>query len=154
MSIRFIQSNYGKLDCYNVLRFLLDLTLVNLEDVMPYEQGTRYKKGDFVHLKENYLHKVYRCKVDVSSDTFVPDEWEHAMDIYDEEIKNAEDKNSYIDEKASEYDLLQNSILSAAKRGYIDTIIEPCDTRKYVIGALEMLYTKREERPVKKHGTI
>lgn len=74
--------------------------------------------------------------------------------IYDEEIKNAEDKNSYIDEKASEYDLLQNSILSAAKRGYIDTIIEPCDTRKYVIGALEMLYTKREERPVKKHGTI
>ena len=88
MSIRFIQSNYGKLDCYNVLKFLLDLTLVNLEDVMPYEQGTRYKKGDFIHLKENYLHKVYRCKVDVSSDTFIPDEWEHAMDIYDEEIKN------------------------------------------------------------------
>ena len=39
-------------------------------------------------------------------------------------------------------------------RGYVDTIIEPADTRKYVIGAFEMLFTKREERPSKKHGTI
>lgn len=74
--------------------------------------------------------------------------------IYDEEMKNVEDKKGFIDDKASEYDSLQNSVLSAAKRGYVDTIIEPLDTRKYVIGALEMLYTKREERPVKKHGTI
>ena len=35
-----------------------------------------------------------------------------------------------------------------------DPIIEPADTRKYVIGAFEMLFTKREERPSKKHGTI
>ena len=28
------------------------------------------------------------------------------------------------------------------------------DIRKYVIGAFEMLYTKREENPLKKHGTV
>jgi acetyl-CoA carboxylase carboxyltransferase component len=44
--------------------------------------------------------------------------------------------------------------MAAAKRGYVDTIIKAQDTRKQVIGALEMLYTKREDRPVKKHGTV
>lgn len=88
MSIRYIQTNYGKLDCYNILRFLLDLSVVNLEDVLPYEEGKSYVKGDFVYLKENGIHKIYRCKVDKSSVPFNPDEWEHAMDTYDGEIKN------------------------------------------------------------------
>lgn len=74
--------------------------------------------------------------------------------IYANEIKNAEDKNAFIEEKAAEYKALQTSALSAAKRGYVDSIVEPQDTRKYLIGALEMLYTKREDRPVKKHGTV
>ena len=59
-----------------------------------------------------------------------------------------------IDAKASEYAALQNNVVSAAKRGYVDQIVEPADTRKYVIGAFEMLYTKMEDRPAKKHGTI
>lgn len=59
-----------------------------------------------------------------------------------------------IDEKAAEYKKLQSNVLSAAKRGYVDQIIEAGDTRKYVIGAFEMLYTKSEDRPAKKHGTV
>ncbi|MBR2401750.1 MAG: carboxyl transferase [Lachnospiraceae bacterium] len=59
-----------------------------------------------------------------------------------------------IKEKAAEYAELQNSVNSAAKRGYVDQIIEAVDTRKYVIGAFEMLYAKREDRPCKKHGTV
>lgn len=59
-----------------------------------------------------------------------------------------------INEKAAEYATLQSGVLSAARRGYVDTIIEPEDTRKYVIGAFEMLFTKREDRPGKKHGTV
>ncbi len=39
---------------------------------------------------------------------------------------------------------LQSSPLSAAGRGYVDTSSNPADTRKYVIGAFEMLFTKRE----------
>ena len=38
--------------------------------------------------------------------------------------------------------------------GYVDQIVEAADTRKYVIGAFEMLFTKSEDRPVKKHGTV
>ena len=52
------------------------------------------------------------------------------------------------------YAALQNNVNSAAARGYVDQIVAPQDTRKYVIGAFEMLYTKREDRPVKKHGTV
>ena len=59
-----------------------------------------------------------------------------------------------LSEKAAEYRELQSSVASAAARGYVDTIISPADTRKYVIGAFEMLFTKREDRPSKKHGTI
>ena len=62
--------------------------------------------------------------------------------------------NDVIQAKAAEYDALQNSVESAAGRGYVDTIIEAADTRKYVIGAFEMLFTKREDRPGKKHGTV
>lgn len=57
-------------------------------------------------------------------------------------------------EKAAAYKELQSSPMSAARRGYVDAIIEPADTRKYVIGAFEMLFTKREDRPDKKHGTV
>lgn len=59
-----------------------------------------------------------------------------------------------INEKAAEYEALQLSAGSAARRGYVDTIIDAVDTRKYVIGAFEMLFTKREDRPAKKHGTV
>jgi acetyl-CoA carboxylase carboxyltransferase component len=54
----------------------------------------------------------------------------------------------------TEYANLQNNVRSAAARGYVDEIVEPADTRKYVVGAFEMLFTKRDERPAKKHGTV
>lgn len=74
--------------------------------------------------------------------------------MYAEEISASQDAVSLIHEKAAEYDGLQSDIVSAAKRGYVDTVIAPADTRKYVIGAFEMLFTKREDRPAKKHGTV
>ncbi|MGN0249493.1 MAG: acyl-CoA carboxylase subunit beta [Lachnospiraceae bacterium] len=59
-----------------------------------------------------------------------------------------------IAEKAKEYEKAQTSAAGAAKRGYVDQIIDAADTRKYVIGAFEMLFTKRDDRPAKKHGTV
>ncbi len=59
-----------------------------------------------------------------------------------------------IDACAKDYAKLQTSAGSAASRGYVDHIVAPADTRKYVIGAFEMLYTKHEDRPAKKHGTV
>ncbi|MCR5594974.1 MAG: carboxyl transferase [Lachnospiraceae bacterium] len=67
----------------------------------------------------------------------------------------ASDKSADDIAKASaDYAALQNNVNSAAARGYVDTIIEPVDTRKYVIGAFEMLSNKAVEGPAKKHGTV
>ncbi|HEY6003037.1 MAG TPA: acyl-CoA carboxylase subunit beta [Anaeromyxobacter sp.] len=42
----------------------------------------------------------------------------------------------------------------AAELGYVDEVIRPEDTRPKVIRAFEMLRTKRQENPLKKHGNI
>ena len=75
---------------------------------------------------------------------------EAAKIMYAAEIAKADDAVALINEKAA----LQSSAQAAARRGYVDDIIEACDTRKRVIAAFEMLFTKREERPAKKHGTV
>lgn len=69
-------------------------------------------------------------------------------------IMYADQDMKVINEKAAEYAALQSSAVAAAKRGYVDNIIAAEDTRKYVIGAFEMLFTKRDDRPAKKHGTV
>ncbi|MFI3238179.1 MAG: carboxyl transferase domain-containing protein [Lachnospiraceae bacterium] len=56
--------------------------------------------------------------------------------------------------KAEEYKEKQTSVGSAARRGYVDHVIEAKDTRKYLIGSFEMLYTKSELKHYKKHGTV
>lgn len=97
MSIRYIQTNYNKIDCFNLVKFLLDLAVIDLENVKLYEQGKTYIKGDLVYLKENNIHRIYRCVVDVSSNTFIPNEWEHIFDIYDEKVNTG--NNIYIREE-------------------------------------------------------
>ena len=57
-----------------------------------------------------------------------------------------------IAQRSAEYEALQNGAVSAAKRGYVDDIIEPVETRQYVAAAYELLFTKREDRPAKKHS--
>ena len=74
--------------------------------------------------------------------------------MYEKEIAAADDKVAAVAEYKKTYTELQSSAMAAAKRGYIDDIIEPDATRKRIIAALDMLYTKKEERPYKKHGAV
>lgn len=74
--------------------------------------------------------------------------------MYAKEIGESDNAAVLINEKAAEYSKMQASALAAAKRGYVDDIIDAADTRKRVIAAFEMLFTKREGRPAKKHGTV
>ena len=62
--------------------------------------------------------------------------------------------DSEISAKASEIRENQNSAFAAAKRGYVDEIIDPAETRQRVIAAFEMLYSKSVYVPDKKHGTV
>ena len=74
--------------------------------------------------------------------------------MYAEEIKKSSNAMQLINEKAAQYYELQSSAEAAARHGYVDDIIAPVETRKRVIAAFEMLFTKREDRPSKKHGTV
>jgi len=74
--------------------------------------------------------------------------------IFRKEIEAAPDSEVKEQEKIQEYrDLLYNPYI-AASRGYIDEIILPRESRPKIINALELLSTKRETRPRKKHGNI
>ena len=64
------------------------------------------------------------------------------------------ESSEVINEKSSLYASLQNGAMSAAKRGYVDNIIEPETVRKHLIYAFEMLFTKSEARPLKKHRSF
>ena len=60
---------------------------------------------------------------------------------------------SVLAEKTTEFENSNCGVVNAARRGYVDRIVEPADTRKYLIAGFEMLFTKRVDGPYKKHGT-
>ena len=64
------------------------------------------------------------------------------------------DDEDLVKEKSREYDELQSSAQAAASRGYVDAIIEAPSTRKHLIYAFDMLFTKVDQLPSKKHGTV
>lgn len=73
---------------------------------------------------------------------------------YKKEIKNSKDPEATREQKIHEYEELFNNPYTAAERGYIDAVIQPNETRKRLIQALEILHTKRENLPPRKHGNI
>jgi acetyl-CoA carboxylase carboxyltransferase component len=74
--------------------------------------------------------------------------------IFRKEIEAALDPKVKEQEKLQEYrDLLYNPYI-AASRGYVDEVILPRESRLKIISVLELLSSKRETRPPKKHGNI
>ena len=74
--------------------------------------------------------------------------------IFRKEIQAAEDQNAKRAELIATYEEEFNNPYVAASRGYIDAVILPSDTRKRLIDALEILSSKSESLPPKKHGNI
>ena len=74
--------------------------------------------------------------------------------IHRKEIKGATNPKAKRVEKIKEYEDLFSNPYCAAARGYIDAVIQPSETRSRLIEALEIMCTKRELRPPKKHGNI
>ncbi len=74
--------------------------------------------------------------------------------IHRREIQEAADPKAKLEEKIAEYRELFYNPYIAASRGYVDAVIMPHDSRAQIITALEMLQTKRETRPPRKHGNI
>jgi propionyl-CoA carboxylase beta chain len=74
--------------------------------------------------------------------------------IHRREIAAAKDPAAEEKLRTAEYEATFNNPYRAAARGFVDDIIEPGETRRLLIRSLELLRTKREERPQRKHGNI
>src|SRR6266436_172798 len=74
--------------------------------------------------------------------------------LYRREMEAAADPAGLKEEKVREYREKFANPYAAAERGYIDEVIEPRDTRRRLIQALEILHTKRDSNPPKKHENI
>ena len=74
--------------------------------------------------------------------------------VYADEIAKADDKAAKIAELTAQYRKIQSSAEANARRGYVDDIIDPAETRQRVIAAFEMLYMKSAAEISRKHGTV
>jgi acetyl-CoA carboxylase carboxyltransferase component len=68
------------------------------------------------------------------------------VDSPDPVARRVELVDEYIERYANPY--------VAAERGYVDAVIDPADTRRLLIRAFELLASKREELPKRKHGNV
>ncbi len=74
--------------------------------------------------------------------------------IYRREIAQATDPEQLLNHKMEEYREAFSNPFLAARRGYIDDVIFPRDTRSHLIRTLQMLDSKRIDGPHRKHGNI
>ena len=74
--------------------------------------------------------------------------------LYGREARDTDNPEQFLADREKEYaDTVANPYV-AARRGYVDDIIEPARTRFRIIKALGMLKNKRDTNPMKKHGNI
>jgi acetyl-CoA carboxylase carboxyltransferase component len=164
-------------DCFNI-------PIVTFVDVPGFMPGTAQEHGGIIRNGAKLLYayceatvpkitvitrKAYGGAYDVMSSKHIRGDvnlaWptaeiavmgpEGAINIlYRRELAGASDPAALRTQLVQEYrDKFANPFVAAA-RGYIDDVIEPRETRPYLINALEMLRNKKDENPKKKHGNI
>jgi acetyl-CoA carboxylase carboxyltransferase component len=74
--------------------------------------------------------------------------------VYRRELQAAADPAARRAELVEEYTERYANPYIAAERGYIDDVIDPADTRRKLIAGLQLLESKREELPKRKHGNV
>ncbi|WP_224484634.1 acyl-CoA carboxylase subunit beta [Robertkochia aurantiaca] len=74
--------------------------------------------------------------------------------IFRKEIKAADDAEAKLAEKEKEYAEKFANPYRAARRGFIDEVIHPKDTRRKLLKGFSMLENKKVDRPDRKHGNI
>lgn len=74
--------------------------------------------------------------------------------IFKKDIAAASDPEAELQKKTDEFHQKFANPFAAAARGYVDDVIEPKTTRGRLIRAFEMLQTKKDSNPAKKHGNI
>lgn len=164
-------------DCFNI-------PVLNLVDVPGFLPGTNQEYGGIIRHGAKMLYayaeatvpkvtlvtrKAYggsylaMCSSDMGADQVIA--WPTAEIavmgasgaaniIFRKEIKAAKNQEAKRAELIKSYEDRFATPYVAAERGFVDQVIEPATTRPVLINAFEMLQTKRETLPAKKHGNI
>ncbi len=164
-------------DCFNI-------PIITFEDVPGFMPGTRQEHGGIIRRGAKLLYayceatvpkltvvtrKAYGGAYCVLSSKSTRGDWNVAWPaseiavmgaegaakiIHRREIAAADDSAAKEAEKVEEYRQMFANPYLAAERGLIDDIIQPSHTRPRLIRALQLLATKRQSNPPKKHGSI
>ena len=164
-------------DCFNI-------PLVTFEDVPGFLPGTAQEFGGIIKHGAKLLYayceatvpkltvitrKAYGGAYDVMSSKHIRGDanfaWptaeiavmgpEGAVNIlYRREMDAAADPAAFREARIREYREKFANPYVAAERGYVDEVIEPRDTRARLCAMLEVLKTKRDTNPPRKHGNI
>ncbi len=164
-------------DCFNI-------PLITFEDVPGFLPGVGQEHGGIIRHGAKLLfayceatvpkvtvitRKAYGGAYDVMSSKHVRGDINYAWPtaeiavmgvdgavniIFKDEIECAADPEQRRQELIAEYQAKFANPYIAAARGYIDEVIEPHETRRKLVTALEMLKNKRDTNPPKKHGNI
>ena len=159
-----------------------NIPLVTFEDVPGFLPGTRQEWGGIIRHGAKLLYayceatvpkltvvvrKAYGGAYDVMSSKHIRGDYNVAWPsaemavmgadgavniLYREEIAKTSDPAAERKRLIAEYNDRFASPWIAAELGYLDDVIEPADTRPRLIAALEMLRSKRQSLPFKKHG--
>ena len=140
-----------------------NIPLVTLTDVPGYFPGVEQEQNGIIRHGAKLLYAFSEATVPKINDIVMA--WptaeiavmgpEGAANIiFKNDIKESSDPVTTRNEKIQEYRNKFASPYEAAKRGYVDDVIEPDSTRPRIIAALEMLASKRDSRPAKKHGNL
>jgi acetyl-CoA carboxylase carboxyltransferase component len=164
-------------DCYNI-------PLLNLVDVPGFLPGTAQEYGGIIRHGAKMLYayseatvpkvtmilrKAYggsylaMCCKELGADIVLA--WPSAQIavmgasgaaeiIFRKEIKGADDPVAERQRLIDDYEAEFSTPYKAAERGFVDDVIEPSASRARLIDAFNMLASKRENRPGKKHGNI
>lgn len=161
-----------------------DIPLLNLVDVPGFLPGTEQEYGGIIRHGAKMLYayseatvpkvtlilrKAYggaylaMCSKDLGADQVLA--WPSAEIavmgpegaaniIFKNEIANSDDPIKTRQEKIEEYRNTVANPYIASHRGFVDDVILPSITRPRLISAFDMLESKRESRPSKKHGNL
>jgi acetyl-CoA carboxylase carboxyltransferase component len=136
-----------------------NIPIITLTDTPGYFPGVDQEQGGIIR------HGAYIAMSSKHLDTDVVMAWptaeiavmgaEGAANIiFKNDIASSDDPIATRADKVQEYRNKFATPFVAAQRGYVDDVIEPDSTRPRIIAALEMLQSKRDSRPAKKHGNL
>jgi len=164
-------------DCFNI-------PLITFEDVPGFMPGVAQEHGGIIRHGAKLLYayceatvpkitvitrKAYGGAYDVMSSKHIRGDMNYAWPtaeiavmgpdgavniIYRDEIARSPNPEETRQRLIEEYRAKFATPYVAAARGYLDDIIEPKETRPKLIAALELLKSKRDSNPPKKHGNI